>query len=131
MRDLNTFQTSRGILMISKTMTEQIAKVFISYLNVIESVGEQFFTRFLKFRELEETTNFMKFPDSIKMEELNLQTFSWRDMNKLEMELIEFQSSSICKQKFIDLRVDLESIEKRRLEKEILERSAENELLQT
>ena len=28
MRDLDTFQTSRGILMISKTMTEQIVKAF-------------------------------------------------------------------------------------------------------
>ena len=52
-------------------------------------------------------------------------------MNKFEMELIEFQSSSIWKQKFIDLTVDLENIEKRRLEKGILERSAENKLLRT
>ena len=47
------------------------------------------------------------------------------------MELIEFHSSSIWKQKFIDLRFDLENIAKRRLEKRILERSAENELLRT
>ena len=44
------------------------------------------------------------------MEELNLQKFSWINMDKFEMELIEFQSSSIWKQKFIDLRVDLENI---------------------
>ena len=73
----------------------------------------------------------MSFPDSIKMQELNLQKFSWIDMDKLEMELIEFQSTSIWKQKFIDLRVDLENIKKRLLEKGILERSAENELLRT
>ena len=36
-------------------------------------------------------------------------------MDKFEMELIEFQSSSIWKQKFIDLRVDLENIKKRLL----------------
>ena len=65
------------------------------------------------------------------MQELNLQKFSWIDMDKFEMELIEFQSSSIWKQKFIDLRVDLESIKKRLLEKGILERSAENKLLPT
>ena len=52
-------------------------------------------------------------------------------MDKFEMEFIEFQSSSIWKQKFIDLRADLENIEKRRLKKEIIERSAENKLLQT
>ena len=101
------------------------------FLNIIESVGEQFFTRFSKFREVEETANIMRFPDSIQMEELNLQKFLWIDMDKFEMELIEFQSSSIWKQKFIDLRVDLENIKKRLLEKRILERSAENELLRT
>ena len=45
------------------------------------------------------------------MEELDLLKFSWIDMDKFEMKLIEFQSSSIWKQKFIDLRVD--NIEKR------------------
>ena len=65
------------------------------------------------------------------MEELNLQKFSWIDMDKFEMELIEFQTSSIWKQRFIDLRVNLENIEKRQFEKGILERSAENELLRT
>ena len=65
------------------------------FLKINESVGEQFFTRFSKFRELEETANFMSFSDNIKMEELNLQKFSWIDMDKFEIELIEFQSSSI------------------------------------
>ena len=111
-----------------RTHCQSLQKLF---LNTIESVGEQFFKRISKFRELEETANFMRFPDSIKMEELNLQKFSWIDMGKFDMELIEFQSSSIWKQKFIDLRVDLENIEKRRLEKGILERSAENKLLPT
>ena len=50
-------------------------------------------------------------------------------MDKFEMKLIEFQSSSIWKQKFIDLTVD--NIEKRRLDKGLLKRSAENEQLQT
>ena len=116
MRDSDTFQTSRGILINDlqnddRTDCQSLQKLF---LNIIESVGEQFFARFSKFRELEETANFMRFPDSIKMEELNLQKFSWIHMDKFEMELIELQSSSIWKQKFIDLRVDLENIEKRR-----------------
>jgi len=118
MKDLNTFQTSRGILMI----LQSLQKLF---LNIIESVGEQFFTRFSKFRELEETEKFTKFPDSIKMEELNLQKFSWIVMDEFEMQLIESQSSSSWKRRFVDLRVDLENIEKKRLEKGILERSAE------
>ena len=82
------------------------------FLNIIESTVEQFFTRFAKFRELEETAKFMRFPDSVKLEELNLQMSSWIDLVDFEMQLIEFQSSSIWKQKFIDHRVDLENIEK-------------------
>ena len=111
-----------------RTDCQSLQKLF---LNISESDGEQFFSRILKFRELEETANFMTFPGSIKMEQLNLEKFSWIDMDTFEMELTEFQSSSIWKQKFIDLRVDLENIEKRQLKKGILERSAENELLRT
>ena len=48
------------------------------------------------------------------MEELNLQMFSWIDMDKFEMQLIEFQGNSIWKQKSIDLRVELEKIERRK-----------------
>ncbi|XP_063856091.1 protein FAM200A-like isoform X1 [Scylla paramamosain] len=101
------------------------------FVNIIESTVRQFFTRFAKFRELEETVKFIKFPDSIKMDELNLQMFSWIDMDDFEMQLIEFQSSSIWKQKFVDLRVDLENIEKERLEMGVTKRNAENEVLRT
>ena len=63
------------------------------------------------------------------MEELILKMFSWIDMDKFEMQLIKFQSSSIWKQKFSDLRVELEKIEIRRLEKVIVVRNAEHEIL--
>ena len=66
---------------------------------------------------------------SKQIEGLNLQMFSWMDMDKYEMPLIELQSSSVWKQKFIDLRVELEKIERRRIEKVIVERSAEHEIL--
>ena len=68
------------------------------------------------------TASFTRYPESVKLEKLNLQMFSWIDMDKFEMQLIEFQSSSIQKQKFIDLRVEFEKIERRRLEKGIAER---------
>ena len=76
--------------MISNTMKEHFQSLQKLFLNIIESVGEQFFIRFSKFRKLEETANFMRFPESIKMEKLNLQKFSWIDIDKFEMELIEF-----------------------------------------
>nr|KAF6378708.1 hypothetical protein mMyoMyo1_009634 [Myotis myotis] len=94
-----------------RTDCQSLQKLF---LNIIESTIEQFFSRFVKFRELEETAKFMRFPDSMKLEELNLQMFSRIDMADFEMQLIEFQSSSIWKQRFIDLRVDLGNIEKKR-----------------
>ena len=56
-----------------KTDLQSLKKLF---LNVIESVVKQFFTRFSKFRELEETAKFMRYPDRIKMEEMNLEKFS-------------------------------------------------------
>jgi len=52
-------------------------------------------------------------------------------MDDFEMQLIEFQSSSVWKQKFVDLRVDLENIEKERLETGVTKRNAENEVLRT
>lgn len=41
--------------------------------------------------------------------------FEWLNIDNLEMELVEFQSSSIWKQKFISLRADLEERERDRL----------------
>ena len=52
-------------------------------------------------------------------------------MNDFEMQMIEFQSSSIWKQKFVDFRADLENIGKDRLETGVTERNAENVLLRT
>ena len=55
------------------------------------------------------------------MEELYLQMSSWIDMVEFEMQFIEFQSSSIFKQKLIDLIVSFENIEERRLGKGVSE----------
>ncbi|XP_069181810.1 general transcription factor II-I repeat domain-containing protein 2A-like [Procambarus clarkii] len=101
------------------------------FVNIIESTVWQFSTRFAKFRELEDTVKFIKIPDSIKMDEQNLQMFPWIDMDDFEMQLIEFQSSSIWKQKFVDFRVDLENIERERLEMKVTKKNAENEVLRT
>ncbi len=98
-------------------------------MQVINSTIEQFSSRFANFRELEETTKFIKFPDSVKLAEINLNMFQWIDLDDFEMQLIDFQSSSIWKQKFIDLRGDLENIERERLMKGLANKTAENEVL--
>ncbi len=65
-----------------RTDHKRLQKLFI---NIIESTVRQFSTRFVIFRELEETVKFIKFPDSIKMDEINFQMFSWIDMDDFEM----------------------------------------------
>ena len=88
----------------------------------------QFSSRFVQFRSFEETIKFLKYPDTIIFENLNLEIFNWMDLNDFEMQLVEFQSSSIWKQKFVELRIQLEEIERDRL-REISKLSAENEVL--
>ena len=55
----------------------------------------------------------------------------WIGMDNFKMQLIEFQSSSTWKQKFVNLRVYLENIEKKRLETRVPEKKVENKILKT
>ena len=43
---------------------------------------------------------------------INLQKFSWIDMDEFEMQLIEFQSNSTWKQKFITLELTWKTLKK-------------------
>ena len=54
--------------------------------------------------------------------------FDWMDLNDFEMQLVELQCSSIWKQQFIDLRMQLETMERDRLST-VTEQTAENEVL--
>ena len=67
-----------------------------------------------KFREFAETTQFVLHPDPTSLETLNLKSLKWLDLKDMKMQLIDFQSNSIRKQKFIDLRSDLEFTENNR-----------------
>lgn len=101
------------------------------FLEIINTTAEQFSLRFEQFRKFEDTFKFIKYPDTVDFETLDLTMFSWMGLDDFEMQLVEFQSSAIWKQKFIDLRIRLELIEGERLngslEPQIL---AENEILQ-
>ncbi|GFS62733.1 NAD(P)H-hydrate epimerase [Trichonephila clavipes] len=55
------------------------------------------------------------YPDVISFDKLNLSQFDWLEIEELEMQLIDFQSSSIWIQKFIETRKKLELIEVERL----------------
>jgi len=51
--------------------------------------------RFLQFRKVEETLRFRTFPDQTKFEKLDLSSLHCLDLENLEMELLEFQETSI------------------------------------
>ncbi|GFW46690.1 dimer_Tnp_hAT domain-containing protein [Trichonephila clavipes] len=70
------------------------------------------------------------YPDVISFDKLNLSQFDWLEIEKLEMQLIDFQSSSIWIQKFIETRKKLELIEAERLTSNI-SKNTSNEILET
>ncbi|GFY29176.1 dimer_Tnp_hAT domain-containing protein [Trichonephila clavipes] len=59
------------------------------------------------------------YPNVISFDKLNLSQFDWFEIEELEMQLIDFQSSSIWIQKFIETRKKLELIEAERLTRNI------------
>ncbi|GFT88734.1 uncharacterized protein TNCV_905881 [Trichonephila clavipes] len=86
--------------------------------------------RFSQFKELSETFKFIMYPDVISFDKLNLSQFDWMEIEELEMQLIDFQSSSICIQMFIETRKKLELIEAERLTSNI-SKNTSNEILET
>ncbi|GFU74027.1 dimer_Tnp_hAT domain-containing protein [Trichonephila clavipes] len=70
----------------------------------MDSLIKEFSARFSQFKELSETFKFIMYPDVISFDKLNLSHFDWLEIEELEMQLIDFQSSSIWIQKFIKTR---------------------------
>lgn len=99
------------------------------YLEIIDATIKQFSTRFEQFKKFDETSRFIKYPDTALFENLNLEIFNWLDITDFEMQLVELQTSTIWKQKFVDLRMKLEEIERDRLMQGATQVSAENEIL--
>ncbi|GFT03247.1 dimer_Tnp_hAT domain-containing protein [Trichonephila clavipes] len=76
--------------------------VIDEYISIIDSLIKEFSARFSQFIELSETFRFIMYPDVISFDKLNLSEFNWLEIEELEMQLIDFQSSSIWIQKFIE-----------------------------
>ncbi|GFY00392.1 uncharacterized protein TNCV_1664311 [Trichonephila clavipes] len=74
----------------------------------MDSLIKEFSARFFHFKELSETFKFVMYPDVISFDKLNLSQLDWLEVEELEMQLIDFQSSSIWIQKFIEIRKKLE-----------------------
>ncbi|GBL99059.1 hypothetical protein AVEN_227557-1 [Araneus ventricosus] len=79
---------------------------------------------------LSETLKFIMYPDVTSFDKLNLSQFDWLEIEEFEMQLIDFQSSSMWIQKFIETRKELESIETERLTSNI-NKNANNKILET
>ncbi|GFV20595.1 uncharacterized protein TNCV_776411 [Trichonephila clavipes] len=90
-------------------------KVIDDFISIMDSLINEFSARFSQFKELLETFKFVMYPDVISFDKLNLSQFNWLEIEELEMQLIDFQSSSIWIQKFIETRKNLELIEAERL----------------
>ncbi|GFV76828.1 dimer_Tnp_hAT domain-containing protein [Trichonephila clavipes] len=69
------------------------------------------------------------YPDVISFDKLNLSQFDWLEIEELEMQLIDFQSSSIWIQKFIETRKKFELIEAESLTSN-LSKNTSNEILE-
>ncbi|GBN59041.1 hypothetical protein AVEN_21052-1 [Araneus ventricosus] len=78
-----------------ETVTEEFISVIVSSIN-------EFSARFSQFKELSETLKFIMYPDVTSFDKLNLSQFDSLEIEKFEMQLIDFQSSSIRIQKFIE-----------------------------
>ncbi|GFV18783.1 dimer_Tnp_hAT domain-containing protein [Trichonephila clavipes] len=69
-------------------------------------------------------------PDVISFDKLNLSQFDSLEIEELEMQMIDFQSSTIWIQKFIETRKKLELIEAERLTSNI-SKNTSNKILET
>ncbi|GFV46866.1 uncharacterized protein TNCV_1938891 [Trichonephila clavipes] len=107
-------------------------KVIDDFISVMDSlyIIKEFSARFSQFKELSETLKFIMYPDVISFDKLNLSQFDWLEIEELEMQLIDFQSSSIWIQKFIETREKVELIEVERLTSNI-SKNTSNEILET
>ena len=100
------------------------------FCEVIQELIDEFVSRFTQFRKFAKTMQFILHSDSASLEILNLKSLKWLDLENMEMQLIDFQSRSIWKQKFIDLRSDLKLIENDRM-LGVITSNAEEKVLKT
>ncbi|GFV55331.1 dimer_Tnp_hAT domain-containing protein [Trichonephila clavipes] len=104
--------------------------VIDEFNSVIDSLIKKISAIISQFKELSETFRFIMYHDVISFYKLNLSQFDSLEIEKPEMQLIDFQSSSIWIQKFIETRKKLELIEEERLSSNI-SKNASNEILET
>ncbi|GFX03151.1 general transcription factor II-I repeat domain-containing protein 2A [Trichonephila clavipes] len=104
--------------------------VIDKFIYIIDALIKEFSAKFSQSKELSETFKFIMCPDGISFDKLNLSQLDWLKIEEYEMQLIDFQSSSIWIQKFIETRKKLELIKAERFTSNI-SKKASNEILET
>ncbi|GFU29638.1 general transcription factor II-I repeat domain-containing protein 2A [Trichonephila clavipes] len=104
--------------------------LLMNFISIMDSLIKEFSARFSQFKELSETFKFIMYPDVFSFDKLNLSQFNWLEIEEFERQLIDFQSSSIWIQKFIETRKKLELIEAERLASNI-SKNTSNKILET
>lgn len=105
-------------------------KLTQDFSTTIQSIINEVSSRFTQFSLLAETSTFILHQGTISMDKLNLEIFEWLNLADMEMILIDFQSSSIWKQKFVHFKNELEIIGKDRL-LGVIKKNVEEKLLIT
>jgi len=91
-----------------------ITHLIQEFSNIIGTAMKEFSTRFNQFKEFEETMKIFVYRDTLSLEKLNLKVLEGLNLNDFEMQLVDFQSSIIWKEKFVILRNELEEIQRDR-----------------
>lgn len=91
-----------------------ITHLIQEFSNIIGTAMNEFSARFTQFKEFEETMKIIVYPDTLPFEKLNLKVLEWLNLDDFKMQLVDFQSSTIWKEKFVILRNELEEIQRDR-----------------
>ena len=104
-------------------------EIYKEFSCIVAAAKENFNNRFVQFPKMESTLCFLTSPGKATFEALDLTCLFWFDLGNLEMELLEFQESSIWKNKFYNLRETIEKIDSERMSKENTFGSYDNEIV--
>ena len=70
----------------------------------MQELESEFSIRFQDFQHMSPVFSFLIRPDTFKYSDLDANLFEWMEIEELEMQLIDFQASSLWSARFKDLR---------------------------
>jgi hypothetical protein len=73
-----------------KSLEDESKSLFI---NIIQSLADQFSEQFDQFRKIEKSLKLLKYPDEITFDSLEIDEFHWLKLDNLEMQLLDLKNS--------------------------------------